>query len=270
MVHAADGDRLERGDVEFMETSRKRLLMLVKFYSQKKYADKMLAGELRALRLNKFREMEDPVRHDEYEGTILWEEGTLSLRNGDGEWWNVPPNDLAGPMEMRFHLLDNLNLFCMTAFRSDLGPWPSSESFDQVKHQVEESLPTCRKMGEHAVVIADHGEFLKRVVRASEREDWKGRSSLVKYYDSYPLDVAFGDEKSFLPAFLKRREYELEREFRIALNTGIVGDCPVTLNIGDISDIGWYTETRELANLQFRIVDSSLVEEAVSGRTANT
>ena len=237
----------------FMETSRKRFLMLVKSYSRKQYANKMLAGKLHARRLKKFRETEDLARRDEYEGTMLWEEGTLSLRNGDGEWWNVPPNDLAGPIERRFHLLDNLNLFCMTAFRSDLGPWPSWELVDQVRHQVEESLPTCSKMGEHAVVITDAKEFLRRVARAAEREDWQLCSSFVKYYDSYPPDVAFGDEQSFMPAFLKRREYELEREFRIALNTGTVGDDPVTLDIGDIRDIGWYTETRELDNLQCRM-----------------
>ena len=178
---------------------------------------------------------------------MLWEGGTLTLRAGNGDSWTVPPDDLAGPIERRSHLVDNLNLFCMTAFRSDLGPWPSWELVDQVKQQVEESLPACRKLGEHAVVITDAKEFLRRVARAAEREDWQPYSSLVEYYDSYLPDVAFGEGQSFRPAFLKRREYELERELRIALNTGTVGDDRVTLNVGDIRDIGWYTETRELA-----------------------
>ena len=132
----------------------------------------------------------------------------------------------------------------MTAFRSDLGAWPSRELVDQVKYQVEESLPTCSKMGEHAVVITDAEQYLRRVARAAQREDWQHFSALVKYYDSYPSDVAFGDGQSFMPAFLKPREYELEREFRIALNTRTVGDDHVTLDIGDIHDIGWYAETR--------------------------
>ena len=241
----------------FMETSRKRFLMLVKFYSRKQYADKMLDGKLLARRLKKFRETEDVERRDEYEGTMLLEleEGKLSfrIRAGDGEWWNVPPNDLAGPIERRSRLLDdNLNVFCMTAFRSDVGPWPSWELVDQVRQQVEESLPTCSEIGEHAVVITDAAEFLRRVARAAQREDWQHCSALVKYYDSYPTDVAFGDGQSFIPAFLKRREYELEREFRIALNTGPVGD-EKTLDIGNIRDIGWYIETRELDNLQCRM-----------------
>ena len=233
-----------------MEAPRERFLMLVKFYSSKKHADKMLAGELRAGRLKKFRETEDPVRRDEFEGTMLWEGGTLTLRTDGGESLTVSPNDLAGPIERRSHLLDNLNVFCMTVFRSDLGPWPSWQLVDQVTQQVVESLPTCREFGVHAVVITDAKEFLKRVKRAATRENWQVRWSLVEYYDSYPPNVAFGREDTFRPAFLKRRKYQLEREFRVAMNTGTLGDNRVTLDIGDIRDIAWYTETRELRSLQ--------------------
>ena len=235
-----------------METSRICFQLLVKFYSRKQHADKMLAGELRAGRLKKFRETEDPVRRDEYEGTMLWENENVevSLRPGDGEWWTLSPHDLAGPIERRSHLLDNLNVFCMTGFRSDFGPGPSCELVDQVKQQVEESLPTCSEMGEHAVVITDVKEFLKRVTRGAKREGWQLRSWLVKYYDLYPPEVASADERSFIPAFFKRRKYELEREFRIALNTDTVGDDPITLDIGDIRDIACYAETRELGNLR--------------------
>lgn len=236
-----------------METSEKRFLMLVKFFDRKQYADKMLAGKLRAGRLKKFRETEDIVRRDKFEGTMLWEGGTLSVRSDEGEWLTIPPDDLAGPIERRSPLIDNLNVFCMTAFRSDLGPWPSWELVDQVKQQVVESLPTCSKMGEHAVVIRDAEEFLRRVSGAAVREDWQHCSAQVTYYDSYPRDVAFGDGRSFMPAFLKRREFEREREFRIALNTGTAGDDPVTLDIGDVHDIGLYTETREMGNLKFRM-----------------
>ena len=74
--------------IPFMETSRKRFKMLVKFYSRKQHADKMLAGKLLARRLKKFRETEDSARRDEHEGTMLWEKGKLSLRirSGESEW----------------------------------------------------------------------------------------------------------------------------------------------------------------------------------------
>ena len=175
-----------------METPRKRFLMLVKCYSSKEHADKMLAGQLYAGRLKKFRETEDQARRDDFEGTMLWDDGTLTLRTGEGESLTVSPDDLAGPIERRSHLVDNLNVFCMTAFRSDLGPWPSWQLVDQVTQQVTESLPTCSKFGEHAVVITDAKGFLSRVTRAAERENWQVRSSRVRYYDSYPPDVAFG------------------------------------------------------------------------------
>ena len=105
-----------------MGTSTKRFLMLVKFYNKKEHADKMLAGELSAGRLKAFRDTEDQARRDHFEGTMLWEGGTLTLRTSEGESLTVSPEDLAGPIEMRSHLLDTLNGFCMTAFRSHLGP----------------------------------------------------------------------------------------------------------------------------------------------------
>ena len=157
-----------------MGIPRKRFFVLVKFYSRKKHADKMLAGKLFAGRLWKFRETEDPARRDEFEGTMLWEGGILTLRTDDSESLTVSPDDLAGPIERRSPLLDNLNVFCMTVFRSDLGPWPSWQLVDQVTQQIEESLPTCRKFGEHAVLITDAKEFLRRVSQAADREKLAG------------------------------------------------------------------------------------------------
>ena len=236
-----------------METPRKRFRMLVKFFTEKQHADKMLAGELQAGRLRKFRETEDQARRDDFEGTMLLEEGTLTLRTGEGESWTVSPDSLAGPIEMRLHVHDELNVFCMTDFRSEPGPNLSWPLVDQVMQQIEASLPTCSKFGKHAVVITDASEFLSRVTRAVEREHWQVCAARVSYYDSYPPDVAFGGGRSFAPAFLKPREFQLEREFRVAMHTDTVGDDPVTLDIGEIRDIGFYIETRELGKLQPRV-----------------
>ena len=225
--------------------------LLVKFYNEKKHADKMLDGELLAGRLSKYRDTEDQARRDRREGIILWEQATLTLRTGEGEPWTISPEDLADPMEMQPHLLSKLNVFCMTAFRLDLGPGPSLTLDDQVLQQVKESLPICNKFGDHAVVIADAEEFRRRVTRAAERENWQVCLQRVTYYDSYPLDVAFGKDGrwSFAAAFLKPRAFRLEREFRVAMNTGTVGDNPVPLDIGDIRDIGWHTEARKLVGI---------------------
>ena len=189
------------------------MTLLVKFYNEKKHADKMLAGELRAGRLSKYRDTVDHVRRDRLEGIILWEQATLTLRTGEGEPWTISPEDLAGPMEMQPHLLSHLNVFCMTAFRLALGPGPSLTLDDQVLQQVKESLPICKKFGDHAVVIADAEEFRRRVTRAAERKNWQVCSKRVTYYASYPLDVAFGKDGgwSFAAAFLKPRKFRLEK-----------------------------------------------------------
>ena len=104
--------------------------------------------------------------------------------------------------------------------------------------------------------ITDAKEFRRRVKRVAERYSFQPCFSQVEYFDSYPSDVAFGGKWSFKPAFLKRREYQLEREFRITLNTDTTGDAPVTLDIGDISDIAFYAETQKLGNLEWQITSN--------------
>ena len=47
----------------------------MKVFSSREYGDKMLAGELRAGRLKNFRDTEDQVRRDKFEGTTLYEGG---------------------------------------------------------------------------------------------------------------------------------------------------------------------------------------------------
>ncbi len=236
-----------------MRTDVKRLLLLVKFFDRKVYAERMLGGELYARRLRAFREIEDPARRDALEGTRLWRGGTLSLRSSDGVSVTVPPEEFTGPIEARLRGLDNLNLFCMTAFQSEPGLWPSWSMIEQVNSQIAESLSHLSEIGEHAVVITDAGQFLSRVTEAAERNQWQVCSRSVTYYDSYPADVAFGNASSFGPAFLKRMHYQREREFRIALNTRSMGYEPVTLNVGEIRDIALYLSTQALRNPEWRM-----------------
>ena len=203
---------------------------------------------IRAGRLKCFRKTEDAARRDSLEGTMLLEGGTLTLTTDKGDSFTVKPEDLAAPIEMRLNWIGDLNVFCMTGFRPEgPDPWPSRPAVDHFMGQIAASLPACRKFGDHAVVITDRSEFLARINRAAEREEWQTASGLVSYYDSYPPDTE--GTRSFAPAFLKPRDFCMEREFRIAFNTGTTGDCPVTLEIGGIRDISFYIETEKLATM---------------------
>ena len=198
---------------------------------------------------------------DRLEGTILLERVTLTIKPEGGDSFTVKPEDLAAPIEMRLDWIGDLNVFCMTGFRPEgPDPWPSWPAVDQLLGQIAASLPSCRKFGDHAVVITDHVELLARINRAAEREGWQARGGLVSYYDSYPPETE--GTRSFAPAFLKPRDFCMEREFRIAFNTGTTGDCPVSLDIGGIRDISFYIETKKLATMDVALRDDRTGEIA--------
>lgn len=227
------------------------ILLPVKFFRKKEHADAFRAGVLHAKRLKYFREMEDdPHRGDKHEGSILLEGTTLEVKADDDEGWVTIPT--AGPVRFNYGYLDNLNLFCMTVFQSLVGT-DAQEMFADVLCKVRESLSTCIEMGKHAVIIGNFREFIERVENAAKNADYECWCRSVNYYDSYPRDVILlnlSETPSVRPAFLKRRIYEQQHEFRIVLNTATEGDNPRELDIGNIRNISACVETESLATLK--------------------
>ena len=140
----------------------------------------------------------------------------------------------------------------MTCFRAECEEGPTWETVQELNEQIEESRPEFSQFGNYAVLILDGDEFLRRVRDAVEREGYQMALRLVKYYKpgEYPqaLPEPFGERATFEPAFLKRRSYELEREYRIAVNTSTYDEEPRTLDIGDISDITTVFDIKELGD----------------------
>ncbi len=55
------------------------------------------------------------------------------------------------------------------------------------------------------------------------------------YYD--PADGSPPLPPDIRVAFTKRNQYAHQKEFRLAFDTNTIGNEPLTLNVGDISDI---------------------------------
>ena len=111
----------------------------------------------------------------------------------------------------------------------------------QVPHSTERSVPLiakshnmCKNFGEHTVFITDVGEFIRRVEPVCKRKGYKLHRRLVNYYDPKHFHGHF---EGIDAVFMKQEEYNQEREFRFAIDTGIVGDDAIDLHIGDIRDI---------------------------------
>ena len=92
----------------------------------------------------------------------------------------------------------------------------------------------CSKLGEHAVVVKDVPGFIKRVEAAVKAKGYEGRCGLVKYYNLETFHGSFREAES---VFRKQVTQSYQREFRIVIATGSASDCPLTLEVGDLSDI---------------------------------
>ena len=213
-------------------------LLLIKVTSRQDYANQFLAGKLYSQRLDCFMKMEDDQqRGDSFEATMVYPPGSiLTLQSTDlltmeTDVWKIPLDDLANNLALRLTALKYLNVFCMYAVDfNDFKKTPNSDT----KRNFE--LPeTLWEFGDYAVVVFDVPEYINRVKKAARSrnyETWLGR---VTYYDpalglpDVPLDESV--------AFFKRDQFAHQKEFRLAFNTLTVDFNPITVNVGDISDI---------------------------------
>ena len=99
-------------------------------------------------------------------------------------------------------------------------------------------------------MIKNPREFIRRVRVAAERENYRICWRLVKYYD--PEVGTASLESNLYSIFSKRKQYEYQKEFRFAIDTGTPGSGPITLDIGEIGGISFCMHTSDI-NRQFDI-----------------
>ena len=213
-------------------------MLVIKVTSRQDYANQFLAGNLYSQRLECFRKMEnDQQRGDDYEGTMVYPPNSiLTLQSTDlttmkTDALKVPLDDLAANHTLRLTALKYLNVFCMYAVDfNDFKRTPNSDT----KRTLD--LPeTLWEFGDHAVVVFDVPEFINRVAKAARFRNFGTRLGRVTYYDpalglpDIPLDESV--------AFYKRDQFAHQKEFRLAFNTQTVDFNPITVSVGNISDI---------------------------------
>ncbi len=214
---------------------RKIILFFVKFFSKKNYACEFMRGKVYANRISYFKDIEGTDhsgRADRHEGTIGWfqpNQGRLKINEME------ITGDLAGPIEMQREWLNYRNMFCVHAAHTgdiDLGNL-SVPNVEDLRRQLELS-EDCLKLGKFAVVIKNIPEFVKRIEAASEQKGYRLSRGLVKYYNPDTFHGSFSDWEA---VFRKRAEYQWQQEYRFIIDTLVVGDWPIVLEMGDIRDI---------------------------------
>lgn len=236
-----------------------KIIFFAKFFQKEKHVDDFLGGKLYANRLSYFKNIEKCVdRGDEYEGGIfLRPHGCvikLAAQNpitGAVREFTIS-EDLAGPMIMHPRWFDHINLFCMYACHTGTLDGVAVQDVHELKKHLE--IPEdCARLGTHAVVIMNGKEFLRRIMAGAEVNGYRVRGGLVKYYDAGEgIDLPSNDIDTI---FYKRKEYEHQREYRIAIDTGTVGKEPIYFCIESIEDIAIRISTDEI-NRNLRVKEN--------------
>ncbi len=196
-------------------------------------------------RLSYFKGLEDrhgSNRADPHEGASGWFQPGRIQANING--MDIS-NDLGGPVEIQMNWLNDLNIFCMyAAHTGDLDLRTiSSKNINILRKQLKIPMKSCQRLGEHAVIVKARATFLDRIKKAAKSQGFAVASGLVKYYDPR---IYHGQFAGLEAAFWKRDEFNLQQEYRIAVNTYTAGEDAICLDIGNINDISMRLSTVDI------------------------
>lgn len=222
----------------------KTVFFLVKIFDEKKHALDFMQGKMFVNRLSYFRRLDEDQkanRGDKHEGVVSWVQPENANLRINGRLIT----DLAGPISIQMNWHDHLNVYCMYAGHSGEFESITKENLSDFKKHLE--MPEdCLKLGKYAVVVTQYTTFINRVSDAVRSNNYGINAQLVEYYDP---DTFTGSFSEFDAVFKKRNEFSHQKEFRFAFDTGVSGNDPLILDIGNISDITTLCNVEELNKL---------------------
>ena len=237
------------------------LMLLVKVFSESRYAENFIRGNLYARRLTHFKRIEDTDgRGDEYEGAVLRDINHMILmprHRTTGrilDTIHIPERNLQGPMVINTSGVDRYHLLCMSsAYVPDEDTEKLSNTQPDRIDYVLKAPERIREFGKYAVVITRPKAFIRRIETAADLRGIGLKTGLVNYYDEQRGTPAEPFNENVI--FNKRDKYSHQQEFRFAFDTGETGTQPLSLTVGDLRDIGHRVDL-EGEGLAFRIVSS--------------
>lgn len=213
-----------------------RIYGLVRFFENIAFAKKFISGQIYASSLQTLKTFEESHavgRVDPHEGSIGWLQPSQGHFVLDGQVINA---DLAGPVQIQMSLLDHFNVVCLHAMH--LGTSNEAQlakaTLDEVNREI--MIPDeCFALGEYAVMLTDAPEFVRRMKAAADAKRYLMGNGLVRYYDPESDHLSFDNPLEAI--FWKQDRYSHQREYRFAIFSGSELGVPLTIDIGDISDI---------------------------------
>lgn len=199
-----------------------------------------------------YRDAAGELRGDPYEGAVGWyQPNKIEIQIGGH---SVQSSDIAYPVAIHDQELLNKNAFCIYSLNSGDHQSISRETLEEFKRSIE-LHESCFGLGNFCVAIRNAQRFLDRVQSSIRSNNLSAKLGLVEYFNENEYHGKFSPEKH---GFHKRSFFSHQREYRILVDTHCSLSRPLTLNVGDLSDIALLTTPEEFKKqLQIRLPDGS-------------
>ncbi|MFB4412719.1 hypothetical protein [Pantoea sp. ANP04] len=231
----------------------------VKVFSQDKYREDFLNGDLYMNTIKYFRDYEEAQSGnigDKNEGVSAWlvPEGLQIKFNPPGmEPFTITSKDLAAPVVIKRNAHENINVLCLTYLHShgiSLDDRISEDDFNKLQRYF--TLPEeAKNIGEFAVIIPSVPEFISRVRKAADKLISSGavRGLIAKEVTYYDKEKSLSLENFDDAVFHKQSEYSHQSEYRVCLNRDAILSEPYTFKIGSLRDIALSCQISEVNSM---------------------
>jgi len=235
----------------------------VKVFTEEAHADQFIKGNLLLRRLSCFKNVEsesDDGRSDTTEAVSMWwqpDDIVMDLSvPALGLHIKITKADLAGPVSFQSNDFDNSHVLCLYTIYTDKFISADGETkfvgINGSTNLTETDVAELRKQlviddryfefGKFAVIVRAV-PFLERLKAALRNNGQWFRGKLVEYYDD---ETFHGEIEPREIPFRKQKRFSYQREFRVCVQTNTEGEAPLSIEIGDISDICGKTESSQL------------------------
>lgn len=235
-----------------------RVYLLIKVFDKEEYADAFIQkGELFCRPLGDFKLVDDDaVRGDPYEAVTDWHQPDqikliITFKDKDGIEKTFPIEKLAGPLIIQNNGYDRLNLYCMYAVK--VQEFEESYETEEERVAIVDKINAMLKekstlsdevlsLGEFAVVVYQVEDFIARVRKAAQENDFACWNGLIRYYDPNTFHGSF---KELEAVFRKRKIYKHQNEYRFAFGSHKPEGVKF-INLGSLEGIAVKVKTREI------------------------
>jgi hypothetical protein len=212
--------------------SKPKIVYLLKIFEKESYLRDFLSGKLFMNTILYFRTLKEIGTHqrsDMHEGINEWlqPEDVELVLNG------YKFTNLVAPLTMRNSNNDNLHLFCMFAGTTKEKNINSSEAKIKIVEELK-IQSKIKKLGSFCVLVNRPAVFIERIRAVASLKNFEGKLGLVDYYDSHNTSVV---SKGLDAAFNKHDTFSYQNEYRVLIDSKSKMNSPMTLEIGDISDV---------------------------------